>query len=105
MAVTITAAALAAALRVGTSTEETAQITRLREYCIQAVSKHLGAAYATAPDPVVNEAVIRLAGYLYDSPTVSRGQGFARALANSGAGAILLPYRVHRAGSTKEENA
>ena len=51
---------------------------------------------------IVNEAVVRLAGYQYDRPYAPRGMGYAKALANSGAGAILLPYRVHRAGSTAE---
>ena len=33
------------------------------------------------------------------------GPGFAASLANSGAGAILLPYRIHRAGSVAEAAA
>ena len=102
MAVNITAADLAAALRVGSTSEETAMITRLLAYCTEAISKHLGAAYADAPEVIVNEAVVRLAGYSYDKPYAPRGMGYAKALVNSGAGAILLPYRVHRAGSTAE---
>ena len=102
MAVTITAADLAAALRVGSTAEETLEVTRLLAYCTETISKHLGAAYAAAPEVIVNEAVIRLAGYQFDRPYAPRGMGYAKALANSGAGAILLPYRVHRAGSTAE---
>ena len=102
MAVTISAAELAAALRVGSSTEETAEVTRLLAYCTEAISKNLGDAYADAPEVIVNEAVVRLAGYQYDRPYAPRGMGYAKALVNSGAGAILLPYRVHRAGSTAE---
>ena len=102
MAVTLQVADLAAALRVGSSTEETAEVTRLLAYCTEAISKHLGAAYADAPEVIVNEAVVRLAGYSYDKPDAPRGVGYAKALSNSGAGAILLPYRVHRAGSTAE---
>ena len=102
MAVNITEADLAAALRVGSSVEETAEVTRLLAYCTEAISKHLGTAYQTTPDSVVNEACIRLAGYSYDKPYAPRGAAYAKALANSGAGAILLPYRVHRAGSTAE---
>ena len=41
VAVTITAAALASAIRVGTTTEETAEVTRLRTYAIEAIEKHL----------------------------------------------------------------
>ena len=102
MAVNLTAADLAAALRVGSTPEETAEVTRLLAYCTEAISKHLGAAYADAPEVIVNEAVVRLAGYSYDKPYAPRGVGYAKALSNSGAGAILLPYRVHRAGSTAE---
>ena len=102
MAVTITAVDMAAALRVGSTAEETLEVTRLLAYCTEAISKHLGAAYADTPEVIVNEAVIRLAGYSYDKPYSPRGIGYAKALSNSGAGAILLPYRVHRAGSTAD---
>ena len=101
MAVTLTAAQLAESLRLdATSTSELAQATRLLAYCTEVASRHLGDAYGDAPAVVVNEAVIRLAGYLYDQPNAGRGVGFASALRNSGAGAMLLPYRIHRAGST-----
>ena len=97
MAVTIDAAALAAAARVGDSPEETAEITRILAFSTTTVDKHLGAAFATTPETVVNEAVIRLGSYYYDHPTVARNAGFADAIRNSGAGAILAPYRRHRA--------
>lgn len=99
MAVTITVAQLAAAIRVGDTTEETAEVTRLLAYATEAVERHLGSAFDGTPDVVVNEAIIRIAGYIFDSPTASRG-GFAIIIRNSGAAAILLPYRQHRAGST-----
>ena len=105
MAVTLTAAGLAAALRLGSTTEETAEATRLLAYAIAAVSRHLGDAYDDAPEAVVNEAAIRLAGYLFDQPTTSRYSGHANALRNSGAAAILLPWRVHRAGSTADASS
>ena len=98
MAVTITVAELAAAIRVGDSTAETAEVTRLLDYGVTAVTAYLGAAYADTDDAVVNEAVVRLAGFLYDQPTVSGRDQLANALRSSGAGAILLPYRIHRAG-------
>ena len=98
MAVTFTAAELRAALRLGSTSEETAQTTRLLAYAADAVQKHA----PDAPDPVHNEAAIRLAGYLYDQPTAPTGAGHANALRNSGAAAMLLPYRVHRAGSVRE---
>ena len=98
----ITTAEIAAAIRVGSTTAETAEVERLRTYAIEAISHYLGAAYADAPESVVNEATVRLVGYLYDIPTVSRGDGFANALRFSGAARMLLPYRVHRAGTTGE---
>ena len=98
MAVTLTVAELAAAIRVGDTAAETAEVTRLRGYAITAVSRHLGTAYAGAPEDAVNEATVRLVGYLYDSPTVSSGDRLANSLRNSGAASILLPWRLHRAG-------
>ena len=97
MAVNLSVDELSEALRVGDSSEETAHMARLLEYSTEAVSRHLTTTYATTPETVVNEAVIRLAAYLYDKPHVN-GAGAADQILNSGAGAILLPYRVHRAG-------
>ena len=102
MAVTLTQVQLSAAIRLGDSTEETAESMRLLTYVIEAISRHLGAAYEAAPEVIVNEAAIRLAGYLFDQPNAGRGLSFANAGRNSGAWAILLPFRVHRAGTTGE---
>ena len=97
MAVTITAAEAAAAIRLGETAEETAEVTRLLNYATEAVTKHA----PEAPDVVHNEAVVRLAGYLFDQPFAAGGR-FQQSLRNSGAAAILLPYRAHRARSTAE---
>ena len=102
MAVTLTPVELSAAIRIGSSPDETAQATRLLAFATEAVSKHLGTAYDDAPEAVVNEAAIRLVGYLYDQPTAAGGASFANALRNSGAAAMLLSHRVHRAGSVRE---
>ena len=98
MAVTLTQVELSAALRLGTSTEEIAEATRLLGYATEAVTQHA----PHAPDAVQNEAAIRLAGYLFDQPFAARGGTYANALRNSGAARMLLPYRIHRAGSTAE---
>ena len=98
MAVTLTQAALSAALRLGSTTEETAEATRLLAYATEAVTKHA----PDAPDTAHNEAVIRLSGYLFDQPNAGRGMGYANALRNSGAASMLLAYRIHRAGSVAE---
>ena len=105
MAVTIGATELSASIRLGGSGEETAQATRLLAYATEAISRHLGTAYEDAPEAILNEAAIRLAGYLYDQPTAAGGASFANALRNSGAAAMLLAYRIHRAGSVREEVA
>lgn len=98
MAVTLTVDALKTALRLEDTTEETAEATRLLAYCTEAVTRYLGAAFADAPDVAVNEAVRRLAGYLFDMPNAGRGAAFADALRNSGTLQVLAPYRTHRAG-------
>ena len=77
---TLTVAELAAALRLGSSAEETDQATRLLAYVATAVTKHA----PDAPDVVQNEAAIRLAGYLFDQPNAGGGVGYADALRNSG---------------------
>ena len=98
MAITLTVQQLAAALRIGDSAEETAEAARLLSFATVAVERHLGAAFATTPEAVVNESVVRCCGYLFDMPNAGRGAGHADVLRNSGVLALLLPYRVHRAG-------
>ena len=96
MAVTITVQELAAAIRAGEAPEILSEITRLRSVAILQVEKHA----SEAPDAVKTEAVVRWVGYAFDRPTVARGTGLANSLVNSGAGALLLPWRVIRAGTT-----
>ena len=105
MAVTVDVAALANAIRAGSTALETAEITRLRDYAIEAISRHLGVAYETVPESTVNEACIRLTGYIYDKPTSARGAAWANAGRNSGAWSTLLPYVIHRAGGTAQATA
>ena len=102
MAVTLDVAGLRGALRLGSSAEETAEATRLLAFSAEAISRHLSAAYEATPEVIVNEGAVRLAAYLYDQPNAGRGVGFANAMRGSGCSSILLPYRVHRAGSTAE---
>ena len=90
----ITVQELGAAIRAGQSTEETAEVTRLHAYVTAAVDRYA----PQAPDAIKSEAMVRLAGYLYDMPNAGRGMGYANTLRNSGAKDMLLPYRSHRAG-------
>ena len=105
MPVTLTQVELSGALRLGDSTEEDAEAARLLSFATVAVARHLGDAFDDAPDAVVNEGVIRLAAYLFDQPNAGRGTMYADALRSSGAAMILLPYRIHRAGSVAEAGA
>ena len=98
MAVTLTAATLGAAIRTAGTPAENTEVARLLIYATEAVTQHV----PTAPDAVHDEAVIRLAAWLYDQPNVGRGEAFAGALRKSGAAAILLPYRIIGAGTTGE---
>ena len=86
----ITIAELQAALRLG----DTAEVTRLHAYCLEAVSQHA----PTATETARNEAMRRLSGYLFDMPEAARADGYANAMRSSGAARMLLPYRVHRLG-------
>ena len=97
MAVTIDRGMLSNALRLGNAPDEMAEALRLLEYATEAVTKYA----PHAPDVAHNEAAIRLAGYLYDAPGSFARTGYSRALANSGAASILLPYRVHRMGKAE----
>lgn len=91
----ITVSALAAAIRADeTVTEITAEVTRLRSTASAMIEKYADA----APVSIKNEACVRLCGYWYDAPQASRGAAYADAFANSGAKAMLAPYRSRRAG-------
>ena len=98
MAVTMTAVELAAALRLGDSAEELAEVTRMLGYATEAVVQYA----PLASDVAHTEAARRLCGYLYDQPEAGRGDAYSNALRNSGAGRMLLPFRVHRAGAASD---
>ena len=98
MAITITIAEIAAAIRVDDSAEETAEVSRIRDYAVVAISQHLGDAYADAPVAVVNMAATLLCGWLYDKPTTTGGFSFANAIKFSGAIRVLFPYKAHSVG-------
>ena len=50
-----------------------------------------------APVAIKAEAVIRLAGYLYDTPESPSGVRYAQGWANSGAAALVAPWQSRRA--------
>lgn len=96
MAVTITPLDLAVALRT-VADRDTALVEPLLGEMTRylATVREIVTTYAAlAPDSIHNESAIRLAAWLYD---VVPGRNFANPLGQSGAGALLAPYRVRRA--------
>ena len=98
MAVTITPAEIAVAIRAATAVDAVPDPVATVLQFMAASAGAMTMEYAPgAPDAMHNAAVIRLAGWLYDAdPTDSR---IARALDVSGAASLLAPWRVHRAGA------
>ena len=97
----LTDATLAGALRIGDGVNDPEEpvlsvVRRLREVGEALVDKH---ATKDLPDAVRDESVVRFCGYSYDMPESPRGDGYAAAFRNSGALALLGPWRIRRAGS------
>ena len=95
MPVDLTVAQLAAAMRVGDSAEETAEVTRLLGYASLTVEHYA----ESAPTIALNEAAIRISSYIYSQPDTSSRASFANSFRNSGAARMLLSYRIHKVGS------
>ena len=94
MAVTMTAAELFAALRLGDSAEELTEVTRILAFVSESVVQYAPG----ASDLAHTEACRRMAGYLYDQPEAARGDAYANAMRNSGAARMLFAFRAHRLG-------
>ena len=95
--VTISVAELAVAVRIATTETETLQagqqavIARLLVVATEAVSRYC----PNAPDSVLDEAVVRMVGYLFDlAPEEARR--VADPLRLSGAASLLSPWRRRR---------
>ena len=99
MAVTLSIDELRDGIRAGDTQQETDVITRLLLVGTALVQKHA----PNAPEAVQNEAVVRLAGYLFDQPAATSRQGYSSALRNSGARALLLAWRVVGVGVVGED--
>ena len=101
MTVTATVSDVARSIRAVASTDVLAELADLLAYASGEVTRIA----PLAPDAVHNRAAVSVVGYLYDRPTSGREKTYANAIRNSGAGAMLLPYRVHRGGSTATAEA
>lgn len=101
MAVTINS--LAVELRIVAAADETLDaglsevLTRLLATCNGIINGRVVNA-STLPEWARDEAVVRLAGYLYDKPNSTPGAGYANAFLNSGAESVLKPYLDIKSG-------
>ena len=96
----VTLVQLAAALRLGdgvTAPEEPelSILTRLQEVADATVALRA----PDAPAAVKDEAAIRYAGYLYDTPSSPSGDRYAAAWRNSGAASLVAGWVVRRVAS------
>lgn len=104
MAVTVTVADIALELRLIADASDTVPsghsviLTRLMATASALVLRYAPA----APDSQHNEAVVRVCGYLYDVGPHERGR-MQDPLAQSGASALLGPWRAQRAVSVAPE--
>ena len=98
MAVTVSVAVAAVAIRAATSVDSIPDPVALALKFAFPAASELVLNYAPgAPDDIHNAAAIRVLGWLYDAdPTDSR---VSRAIQVSGAAGLLARWRVHRAGA------
>lgn len=93
------------AIRVETSDANTRAATRMLE-AVTAFLKKQGFTVPIkrsdppgVPDSVFEQAVIQMCGYLWEQPASAPARmNFANAMQNSGASALLAPWKTHRAG-------
>ena len=95
---------LSAALRIGDGSTATPEPT------LSILTRLLGVGQAFvelraegAPDPIKDEAVIRMAAYLYDQPTAGAEGRFSDAWRNSGAAALVARWVIQRLGDAAAE--
>ena len=91
MALSLTHDELATALGLDAEDENIERLRRLGRVMVEKRAPN-------APSTIQNEAVIRICGYLIDQPFAPQMPRYTNALRNSGADALLQPYRTHRAG-------
>ena len=105
MALTVTQ--LAAALRLGDGVAAPPEpllsvLTRQLATATALIDARLGSD-SGAPESLLEEAAIRIAGYLYDQPDASAGQRHTSAWFGSGASALLAPWIPRRATPIDKE--
>ena len=83
------------AIRADANDANTKAVTRIQNAVTELVERYS----PDAPDSVKDQAVVQCVGYIWESPAASPARmNFANAMQNSGANALLAPWRVHGAG-------
>ena len=83
------------AIRADANATNTKAVTRIHGAVLELVEGYA----PDAPDAVKDQAVVQCVGYIWESPASSPARmNFANAMQNSGANAMLAPWRDHRAG-------
>ena len=95
MAINITSAEVATAIRAGSAATVRAEVGRLLAVARIIIDRDM----PTAPTIIANAAATMWVSYAYDRPNASGYNRYANIMRNSGAGQLLLPYRVIRAGN------
>ena len=89
----LTVAQLAAYLGIESpDTDQTAELQLLLDASVATINDEAPA----APASIRDLATQRFAAYQHDQPFAARGQAFANAFLNSGAGSVLSRWRVRR---------
>ena len=86
---------LLAAIRAADNYENATSARRIYD----AVTALIEAAAPEAPDAIKDQAAVQAVGYIWEAPASAPArQNFANAMQNSGANALLAPWREHGAG-------
>lgn len=98
MPITIDVADVAVSLRLATEKANVpAPVTVVLGAVVSAGAEIIVRHAPQAPDAVLNLALIRICGYLYEADPTRSARGQENALRTSGAAALLSQWRVHRA--------
>ena len=98
MAVTLGALAVHLRLSTDPETAPTGALATVLGRILATASAMVDAYAPDAPGAIADEAVVRLAGWLYDADPSGASPGGPSAMRASGAASILGPYKVRRGG-------
>lgn len=90
----LTAATLAAALRLGATEAAAEPLAGILARPLAAGTAYVAKPAPDAPEALLDEATVRLAAHLYDQPHFGRGFAMASAWRSSGAAGLVGPWVV-----------